>query len=159
MSKVFRYFTMFYIIFLAAVMGASLYAGVVVAPVIFNTVDVFGTEILTHYQEGMIMTENFIRLSYVVTLSIVVVAIYEGYRYKKGERDTLAIVAAFLIICAGALFSYYYLPDILIMQQAGEQMTQSETFANVHKASEIDFKIYVFAILLLLIRNLQRALR
>ncbi len=159
MSKVFRYFTMFYIIFLAAVMGASLYAGVVVAPVIFNTVDVFGTEILTHFQEGMIMTENFVRLSYVITLSVVVVAIYEGYKYKKGERDKLALIAAFLIISTGVLFSYYYLPDILLMQQAGEQMTQSETFANAHKASEINFKIFVFAILLLLIRNLQRALR
>ncbi len=159
MPRVFRYFTMFYIIFLAEVMGASLYAGAVVAPVIFNTVDVFGTEILTHFQEGMIMTENFVRLSYVITLSVVVVVIYEGYRYKKGERDTLAIIAAFLIICTGVLFSYYYLPDILTMQQAGEQMTQSEIFANVHKASEINFKVYVFAILLLLIRNLQRALR
>lgn len=159
MPKLFRYFTMFYLIFLATVMGASIYAGAVVAPVIFNTVDVFNIEILTHFQEGMIMTENFVRLSYVITLSVVIVAIYEGYRYKKGERDTLAIITAFLIICTGVLFSYYYLPDILLMQQAGEQMTQSETFANTHKASEINFQIYVFAILALLIRNFQRALR
>ena len=159
MSMIFRYVTMFYLVFLAAVMGASIYAGAVVAPVIFNTFDIFSEEVLSHFQEGMIMTENFIRLSYVVTLSVVFVAIYEGYRYKKGERDLLAQIAAFLIISTGLLFSYYYLPDILLMQQAGAQMTGSATFAKAHKASEIDFHIYVLAILLLLIRNLQRALR
>jgi hypothetical protein len=150
---------MFYLIFLAAAMGASLYAGVVVAPVTFNTVDIFTIEVLSHFQEGMIMTENFIRLSYVITLSVIMVIIYEGYRYKKGERDTLVLIATFLIVCTGVLFSFYYLPDILLMQQAGEEMTKSEIFANTHKASEINFKIYVFAILVLLVRNFQRALR
>ncbi|MBN2768074.1 MAG: DUF4149 domain-containing protein [Campylobacterales bacterium] len=159
MSKIFRFVTMFYVIFLASVMGASLYAGAVVAPVIFNTEDVFGEAILSHFQEGMIMTENFIRLSYVITLSIVTVAFYEGYRYKKGERDVIAQIATLLIICSGLLFSYYYMPDILVMQQAGPQMTQSEAFANTHIASEIDFKVFVFSILVLLVRNLQRALR
>jgi len=45
------------------------------------------------------------------------------------------------------------------MQLAGEAMTQSEVFKNTHIGSEIDFKIFTFATLALLILNLKKALR
>jgi hypothetical protein len=159
MSTIFRNLTIMYVIFLASVLGATLYAGIVVAPVTFNTDAIFGSSVLSQYQEGMIMTENFIRLSYVVTLSVIVVFLYEAYKYKMGERDFLALAATFLIIATGIMFSYYYIPEIVSMQQISEEATKTQAFINTHKGSEINFKIYAFGLLLLLVRNLNKALK
>jgi len=150
---------MIYLIFLAALLGATLYAGIVVAPATFGTEAILGAKILSRFEEGMIMTQNFLKLSYVVTLAVVVVFLYESYKYKKGERDAWTFVAVFLVIASGLMFSNYYLPEIISMQEAGEAMTQSEAFANTHKGSEINFKIFAFGLVLLLVRNFKKALR
>lgn len=159
MSPIFRNSTIAYIIFLSSVLGATLYAGIVVAPVTFNTDAIFGSIVLSQYQEGMIMTQNFVKLSYAVTLSVICVFLYEGYKYKMGERDTLTLIATFLVVATGILFSYYYIPDIISMQQIGEEATKTQRFINTHNGSEINFKIYAFGLLLLLVRNLGKALR
>jgi hypothetical protein len=147
--------TMAYIILLGMVLGAGLYAGVVVAPVTFGTEQWLGGEVLSRYQEGLIMTENFVRLAYVVTVTIVVVFLFEGYKYHTFQRENLTLLATFLVIASGSLFSFYYIPDIVAMQVMGEEMTQSEAFVNTHKGSEINFKLFVFAVLGLLIQNLR----
>ena len=157
MNKYFRIATLAYIVILGAVLGAGLFAGIVVAPVTFHTEIWLGSEVLTHYQEGVIMTENFVRLSYLVNFTLIVVALYEGYKYKKFERDTTTQIATFFVIATGLLFSQYYMPDILTMQMAGEAMTQSDAFINTHKGSEINFKIFSVALLVLLVRNMQKA--
>ena len=157
MNKYFRITTIAYLILLGATLGAGLFAGIVVAPVIFHTETWLGSEVLSHYQEGLIMTENFVRLSYLVNAVLVAVALYEGYKYKKFERDTITQIATFFVIATGLLFSQYYIPDILTMQMAGEAMTQSEAFINTHKGSEINFKIFSVALLVLMVRNMQKA--
>ena len=157
MNKYFKITTVAYLVLLGAVLGAGLFAGIVVAPVTFHTETWLGSEVLSHYQEGLIMTENFIRLSYLVNVVLVAVALYEGYKYKKFERDTITKVATFFVIATGLLFSQYYIPDILTMQMAGEAMTQSEAFINTHKGSEINFKIFSVALLVLMVRNMQKA--
>ena len=157
MNKYFRITTIAYLVLLGAVLGAGLFAGMVVAPVTFHTEAWLGSEVLSHYQEGLIMTKNFVRLSYLVNVVLVVVALYEGYKYKKFERDTITQVATFFVIATGLLFSQYYIPDILTMQMAGEAMTQSEAFINTHKGSEINFKIFSVALLVLMVRNMQKA--
>jgi len=157
MNKYFRTTTIVYLIILGATLGAGLFAGIVVAPVTFHTETWLGSEVLSHYQEGLIMTENFVRLSYLVNVVLVAVALYEGYKYKKFERDTITQVATFFVIATGLLFSQYYIPDILTMQMAGEAMTQSEAFINTHKGSEINFKIFSMALLVLMVRNMQKA--
>ncbi len=159
MKKNFRIATMAYLIWLGMMLGAVLYAGAVVAPVIFNSEQWLGGEVLSHFQEGLIMTRNFILLSYAVTATIIFVFLYEGYKYKMGERDKLTQVAALLLIFSGAMFNWYYLPDIVTMQMAGEQMTSTKAFINTHKASEIDFKILAASILLLMIQNMRKACR
>ena len=120
MNKYFRMATMAYLTLLGTVLGAGLYAGIVVAPVTFHTEQWLGSEILSHYQEGLIMTQNFVRLSYLVNFMLIAVVIYEGYKYKKFERDTITQVATFFVFATGLLFSQYYIPDILTMQLAGE---------------------------------------
>ena len=157
MKRNFRIATMFYLILLGVVLGAGLYAGVVVAPVVFHSSDALGSNILSHYQEGILMTQNFIKLSYLIDFSVIVVALYEGYKYKMFERDKLTQMATFLFIATGLMFGHYYMPDIIHMQLAGEQMTNSQTFANIHKGSEIDFKIFALSTLVLMIQNMRKA--
>lgn len=157
MNKYFRITTIAYLVLLSSALGAGLFAGMVVAPVTFHTEAWLGSGVLSHYQEGLIMTENFVRLSYLVNVTLVAIALYEGYKYKKFERDTITQIATFFVIATGLLFSQYYIPDILTMQMAGEAMTQSEAFINTHKGSEINFKIFSVALLVLMVRNMQKA--
>ncbi len=157
MNKYFRMTTMAYLILLGATLGAVLYAGIVVAPVTFHSEQWLGSEMLSQFQEGLIMTQNFVRLSYLVTFTVIAVALYEGYKYKKFERDTITQIATFFVIATGLMFGYYYLPDIITMQMAGEAMTKTEAFVNTHKGSEINIKIFAVALLVLIVRNMQKA--
>jgi hypothetical protein len=148
---------MTYLIFLSAVLGAGLFAGIVVAPVTFHTEQWLGSEVLTQFQEGQIMTENFLRLSYLVNVLLVSVVLYEGYKFKKFERDTLTQVATFFVLATGLLFSQYYIPDIIAMQEQGVEATKSVAFINTHKGSEINFKIFSLALLVLIVQNMRKA--
>ena len=157
MNKNFRILTMGYLIFLSGVLGAILYAGIVVTSVTFNTHLYVGSELLTQFQEGQLMTENFLRLSYVVNILILLVVLYEGYKFKKFERDTLTTVAAFFVFSTALLFSQYYIPDIVSMQEEGEKMTKSLAFINTHKGSEINSKILALSLLVLIVQNMRKA--
>lgn len=157
MKTKFRVATMAYFILLGVTLGAILFAGAVTAPVIFNSSKYIGKEVLTHYQEGILMTQNFIALSYLLDIVMISVFLYEGYKYKMFERDKLTTISALLVIMSASLFNFYYLPDIVNMQLAGPTMTMSEQFRNTHKGSEIDFKILALAILVLMIQNMKKA--
>ncbi|HSR74849.1 MAG TPA: DUF4149 domain-containing protein [Sulfurovum sp.] len=157
MNRYFRMVTMGYLILLSAVLGAGLFAGIVVAPVTFHTEEWLGAEILTQFQEGQIMTENFLRLSFLVNVLIASVVLYEGYKFKKFERDMLTQIATLLVLATGLLFSQYYIPDIIAMQAQGVEATKSAAFINTHKGSEINFKIFSFALLILIIQNMRKA--
>jgi len=157
MNKYFKMVTMAYIIFLSAVLGMMLYAGIVVTAVTFHTDAWIGVELLTQFQEGQIMTENFLRLSYVVNVLIIAVIFYEGYKFKKFERDTVTQVATFFVLATGLLFSQYYIPDIIAMQALGEEMTKSVAFLNTHKGSELNSKVFALALIVLLVQNMRKA--
>lgn len=157
MKPNFRRLTMAYLVLLGATLGAVLYAGIVGAPVIFNSEQWLGSKVLSHFQEGLIMTENFVRLSKLILVVILAVVLYEGYAFKMGERDRVTILSALAVLASALLFNYYYMPDILAMQQGGEAMTQSQAFINTHKGSEIDFKIFAVALLVLMVRTMQKA--
>ncbi len=157
--KIPKFITLIYIIILGATLGAGLYAGVVVAPVTFNSEIYLGSELLSRFQEGLIMSENFVRLGYLVTFTVVCVVLYEGYKYKMLDREAFSTIPAFLAISSGLLYSYYYIPQILHMQKEGESITDSKLFENLHFASELDFKLFTLALLVLLARTLYRNLR
>ena len=157
MNKYFRMTTMTYLMFLSGVLGAMLYAGIVVTSVTFNTHLYVGAELLTQFQEGQIMTESFLRLSYVVNILIVAVVLYEGYKFKKFERDTVTKIATFFVLATGLLFSQYYIPDIIAMQEQGEAMTESVAFLNTHKGSELNSKIFALALIVLIVQNMRKA--
>jgi hypothetical protein len=157
--KIPKYLTLIYIIILGITLGAGLYAGAVVAPVTFHSELYLGSELLSRFQEGLIMTENFVRLGYLVTFTVLVVILYEGYKYKMFDREAMSTIPAFLVISSGLLYVYYYIPQILEFQKEGEAMTESKLFENTHFASELDFKLFAFALLALLVRTLYRNLR
>ncbi len=158
-KKIFRVVTIIYIILLGAIFGASIYAGAVVAPTTFHSELLLGKEILSQYQEGLIMTVNFHKLGFMVNFMVFLVILYEAIKWKTFESDRWTLIATFLVVSSGLLFSSYYIPSVIEMQNGGEVITNSEIFKNTHFASELDFKLFSFAILLLLVLNLKKALR
>lgn len=158
-QKYFRIFTMIFIITLGTTLGAGLLAGVVVAPTIFHSELLLGSELLSRFQEGLLMTQVFERLAYAINFLVVIVIFYEVIKYKTFESDRWSLLATFLVVSTGLLFTSYYMPQILEMQSIGESITGSKLFENTHFASELDFKIFAFSTLALLILNLKKALK
>lgn len=143
-----------YFIILAASLGAVLVLGAIVAPVIFHTDKILVGMLLDHYNAGIIMGEIFHRFSYWVYFLAFYVALYEAAAYKMGQRDAIAFGASVTVLFSSLMFSGVYAPKILEMQAMGIEATQSDTFENVHIASEIDFKILAVALLVLFVRRL-----
>ncbi|HHS92118.1 MAG TPA: DUF4149 domain-containing protein [Campylobacterales bacterium] len=159
MKSYFRILTIIFIITLGVTLGAGLLAGIVVAPTIFKSEVLLGTELLTRFQEGLLMTQVFERLAYLVNFLVVVAVLYEVIKFKAFENTRWSMLFTFLVAASGLLFTSYYIPQILEMQHAGEAMTLSETFENVHKASEWNFKLFAVSTLGLMILTLRKALR
>ena len=154
-----RYFTIIYLLILGVVIGASIYAGAVVAPVTFHSEKWLGSEILSRYQEGLIMTQNFIGLKYFILLGIFAVVFYEGYQYKRFNRDLIKTLSALGFIMSSLLFNYFYMSSIINMQSQGEQVVKSQIFENMHKGSEIALMFVLLFGVILFVRTLQKELK
>jgi len=143
-----------YLVILAATFGAVLVLGAMVAPVIFNPNKILVDISLDHFNSGIIMGEIFHRFSYWIYFVATVVIVYEAVMYKLGQRDAIAFGSAITVVFSSLMFSAVYSPKILSMQAIGVEATQSDTFRNVHLASELDFKILAVGLLVLFIRRL-----
>ncbi|MDF1883646.1 DUF4149 domain-containing protein [Sulfurimonas sp. SAG-AH-194-C21] len=143
-----------YFIVLAASLGGVLTLGALVAPVIFHTDRIVSDILIDNYNAGIIMGEIFHRFSYWVYFLAVFVAIYEAVSYKSGFRDAITFAASTMVIGTSLMFSAVYSPKILEMQAMGAEATQSDTFDNLHIASEIDFKVLAVALIVLFVRRL-----
>lgn len=143
-----------YLLVLAGSLGGVLVLGALVAPVVFNTDKILFEMLLSQYNEGKIMAEIFHRFTYWLYFVALFVAIYESAAYKMGQRDAVAFGASVTVLFSSLMFSGVYAPKILAMQSMGVEATQSDTFENIHIASEIDFKILAVALFVLFIRRL-----
>jgi len=143
-----------YLILVAATFGAVIVLGAVVAPVIFHSDKILVDVLLNKYNSGIIMGEVFHRFSYWLYIVAAAVAIYEAIWYKMGQRDAIAFGSAITVLFSSLMFSAVYAPKILLMQSLGIEATQSDTFANIHIASELDFKILALSLCVLFIRRL-----
>ena len=148
------YVDIVYLIILAATFGAVMVLGILVAPVVFNTENIVVEVIIDRYNAGMIMSEVFNRFCNWLYIVAFVVLTYEAIKYKFGEYDKFLKVGTFLVVFSSLMFSGVYAPKILAMQDIGREATQSDTFAAIHLASEIDFKILAVGLLVLFIRRL-----
>ncbi|MDY0117434.1 MAG: DUF4149 domain-containing protein [Sulfurimonadaceae bacterium] len=142
-----------YLVVLAATFGAVMTLGVIVAPVVFNPNNYLVEVILDRYNSGMIMAEIFRRFSTWLYFVAAYVLIYEALWYKKGQRDGITLISGFVVVFTSLMFSGVYVHKILAMQAIGPEATMSDTFANTHLASEIDFKILAVGLLVLFIRR------
>ncbi len=143
-----------YLIILAATFGAVIVLGAFVAPVIFNADKLLSEVVLGSYNSGIVMGEIFRRFSYWIYLMAFFIALYELVMYKKGQRDAIIFGSSITVLFSGLMFSAVYAPNIISMQRLGIEATQSDTFKNIHMASELDFKILAVALLILFIRRL-----
>ena len=143
-----------YLVILAATYGAVMVLGMLVAPVIFNTNDITVALEIDNYNAGIIMGEIFHRFSYWTYVLAFIVLGYEGVMYKLGQRDKYLFFSATLVVFSSLMFSAVYAPRIVEMQTMGAEATQSDTFTNLHLASEIDFKILAVSLVVLFIRRL-----
>ena len=99
------------------------------------------------------MAEIFRKFGYWCNAAALAIVLFELYEYKMFRRDGIAMGAAFTSVVTLLLFSAVYTPKILEMQEAGAEATLSEAFANIHLASEMDFKILALALMLLFFRR------
>ncbi len=143
-----------YLIMLAASFGAVIILGAVVAPVIFHSDKILVDMTLDHYHSGVLMGEVFHRFSYWLYVVASGVLLYEAAMYKMGQRDAIAFASAVTVVFSSLMFSAVYSPKILAMQAIGVEATQSDTFQNIHMASELDFKILAVALVVLFVRRL-----
>ena len=143
-----------YLIILAATFGAIIVLGAFVAPVVFNTGEILVDMSIDRYNAGIIMGEVFHRFSYWLYVVAVFVAVYEAAMYKTGQRDAVSFASAVTVVFASLMFSGVYAPKILAMQALGIEATQSDTFENIHLASELAFKILAVASVVLFVRRL-----
>jgi len=143
-----------YFIFLAATFGGVIILGAFVAPVVFHTDAILDGASLNHYNAGIIMGEIFHRFSYWIYVTALFIASYEAVAYKLGQRDRIVFLSAITALFSALMFSAVYAPKILYMQALGIEATQSDTFSNIHVASELDFKILAISLLILFVRRL-----
>lgn len=153
MKKLRMYTDITYLLLIAATFGAVMVLGVFVAPVIFHSEMLLPIALLDNYNEGMLMAEVFRRFSYWCYLLVLAVVLFELNEYKHFRRDRISGIAALFTVATSLLFSAVYTPKILEMQDAGAEATMSDTFANIHTASEIDFKILAASLLILFFRR------
>lgn len=143
-----------YLITLAATLGAVVVLGAVAAPIIFHTENILHSVVLDSYNAGIIMGEIFHRFSYWIYFLAFFVLFYELIMYKKGQRDPIIFASSVTVVFSALMFSAIYSPNIISMQRLGSEATQSDTFKNIHLASELDFKILAAALFILFIRRL-----
>jgi len=153
MNKIKRLIDVGYLILLGASIGGILTLGIIMTSTIFNSADYIGP-LLSHFQEGQIMSGGFDKFSYFLNFMFFVIVFYEMYSYKILQRDRIALLASFVSLLTIGLFVGVYTPRILEMQALGAEATASEEFNNLHLGSELDFKVLVVALIVLLGRRL-----
>ncbi|WP_201353002.1 DUF4149 domain-containing protein [Hydrogenimonas urashimensis] len=145
-----------YLLILGITLGAGICAGVFAAPVVFHADDLLGGGVLSHYQEGIIMTQIFLKMNWLVNIACTLILFAEGYHFLRFYRDQITFYSAFVTVWTGFMFTLYYTPQIVEFQRQGETILNNKLFQNAHMMSEWDFKIFVVALTVLLGRYLYR---
>ncbi len=153
MRQLKRSIDMIYLILLGATIGGILTLGIVMTSTIFHSEAIIGP-ILSHYQEGQIMAQGFDKFTYFLGFMGVVIMVYEAYSYKILQRDMTVMLSTMVALSTIALFIGVYTPKILEMQALGEKATQTQEFQNLHLGSELDFKILVLSLIIIMGRRL-----
>jgi len=127
-----------YLLCLGMMIGLELAAGAFVAPVIFFPQKLLGEGVLTHFQSGLLMTEIFLRMNFLLVFFSVISFLFELVTWilKAKSSDKVSILFSVTALVLTTLFVYYYTPFIVAAQSLGEIETASEAFRAMHKQSE-----------------------
>jgi len=127
-----------YLLCLGMMIGLELAAGAFVAPVIFFPQKLLGDGVLSHFQSGMLMTEIFLRMNFLLVFFSVISFTFELLMWisKAKSSDKASFLFSVTALVLTTLFVYYYTPFIVTAQSAGEIETASDAFRTMHKQSE-----------------------
>ncbi len=155
-----KFVTAFYIFMLSTGAAVILLLGAFVAPTVFHT-EVFsgGVPLLSHYDAGLLMSHIFKKANYLLLVTMVTIAFYDGMRIYKRKSNTLMAVFAGLSVFGLAMHLFFFTPKIIEFQEAGEYATKSEAFSVIHQLSETDFKLVLFCLVSLVMMRLTSSLR
>ena len=153
-GKIKSWIFIFYVMVLGICAGSILSLGVFVAPVIFVPDLILGNGVLSHYQSGLLMSHIFVKSNYLLNFTALFIIFYEFKAFFSLDRDKFSFFVSILVVYCIGLFTLYYTPYILKSQSLGEKVINSAGFENMHKGSEIDFKILLVALLLLIGRRI-----
>ncbi len=128
------------LLLIAAVSGAQILAGAVVAPVIFNANSFLGGEFLSKAQSGVLMTSVFAKLSYAIFATALLAVLFELKAVLLKEKLSLkCLVLSLIWLGLAATFLFYFVDVINEAMQL--QQTQNEQFEATHKSSEKLFAV------------------
>ncbi|EAB5223559.1 DUF4149 domain-containing protein [Campylobacter coli] len=130
---------------LAAMIGIELILGIVVAPVIFYPANLIGEGVLSHFQSGLMMTQIFIKMGYLLIFVSIINLLFEISSFAKEDMKFQIkfskLMLAILILILSLVFVLYFTNTIIELQNLGEQATKSQEFLSIHNASEVVIKI------------------
>ncbi len=105
---------------LASIIGVELILGIVVAPTIFFPQNLIGEGVLSHFQSGLMMTQIFIKMGYLLIFVSVVNFLYEIYSLIKDEMKFKIKFSKFmlslLILILSLIFVFYFTNTIIELQ-------------------------------------------
>lgn len=130
---------------LASIIGVELILGIVVAPAIFFPQNLIGEGVLSHFQSGLMMTQIFIKMGYLLIFVSVINFLYEIYSLMKDkikfQTKISKLMLSLLILILSLIFVFYFTDNIIKLQNLGENATKTQEFVSMHNASEVVIKI------------------
>ncbi|HDZ5007473.1 TPA: DUF4149 domain-containing protein [Campylobacter jejuni] len=130
---------------LASIIGVELILGIVVAPTIFFPQNLIGEGVLSHFQSGLMMTQIFIKMGYLLIFVSVINFLYEIYSLMKDkikfQTKISKLMLSLLILILSLIFVFYFTDNIIKLQNLGENATKTQEFVSMHNVSEVVIKI------------------
>lgn len=130
-------FMLLYLVMLGIAIGVEIAGGAFIAPVIFFPQKYLGEGVLTHFQSGILMTQFFLKMNFLIGFVALYSLVYEVYVWiMRKNYDFASFGFSFIAFVLTGLFLFYYTPFIVHAQNLGADATTTEAFNTMHKQSE-----------------------
>lgn len=136
----------FYLFCLGGAAFGVLFAGAVVAPIIFHSELIFGVKMLSRFEAGLMMSEIFSRFNYILLTTAALIVAFEGFLAVNKKSSPLMMVLSIVNISAIGLYAFVFTPQIIGYQALGERAISSSEFDTIHRLAELDFKILLITL-------------
>lgn len=131
---------LFYQFLLASLIGMELTLGILVAPIVFYPQKVGVVEVLSQFQSGLMMSELFCKMGYVLLAVSAFSLVFEFFSLNK---HFFRFILSLIILILSCIFVFYFTDFVLHAQALGEKAVQTKEFRSVHNWSEITLKLIV----------------